>query len=202
MLEAIVASGIIVTAVSAALTLVQSSINGAKSSEEQIVAYSLARESIEVVRQIRDSNWLAGRDYDENIIGPGYILNSIPTFDPETSIWQLDFGDTDWDEDKVRVYKQTVIEGGAPVGLYRQAAVQPDGTVATRFRRLINLKKLCSNPAGSTANFIDYNLYSDSQPCPAGTENVGFEVNSHVRWDRPGGGEYQVHVIERMFDWR
>ncbi|MFH1046671.1 MAG: hypothetical protein V1738_00035 [Patescibacteria group bacterium] len=202
MLEAIVASGIIVTAVGAALTLVQSSINGAKFSEEQIVAYNLAREGMEVVRQIRDSNWLAGRDYDEGIVGPNYELAAVPLFDPTTNVWSLSYTGADWESNPSRVYRQVAPDGNVPVGLFRQWTTQPDSTEVTRFRRLVSLRKLCSDVGGSTANRIAYTSSAVSQPCPVGTDNVGVEVSSHVHWQRAGGSTSQVELVERLFDWR
>ena len=62
-LEATLAAGIMATAIASALTLTQASLNAEKQSETSIVAANLAREGIEAVRGLRDSNWLSGADF-------------------------------------------------------------------------------------------------------------------------------------------
>lgn len=68
LLEAVIALGIIITGVVAALTLAISNLSGAGTSEARITAANLAREGVEFVRNERDSNWVARRSWDANII--------------------------------------------------------------------------------------------------------------------------------------
>jgi hypothetical protein len=203
MLEVIVASGVIVTAVSAALTLVQSSLSGAKTSEEQIIAYTLAQESVEVVRHMRDSNWLAGRDYDDGLYGDSYEFRAVPVFDAATKTWTLDHDiSSSWDDNKIRVYKQVTNDGSVPAGMYLQADVQPDGSEVTRFIRRLTFRRICSKADGTTDNYISYERLSVAAPCPVGQENIGIEINSYVRWLNPSGEYNTVRLMERLFDWR
>jgi type II secretory pathway pseudopilin PulG len=202
MLEVIVASGVIVTAVSAALTLVQSSINGAKASEEKIVAFNLAREGLEAVRLIRDSNWLAGRDFDEGLWAPPFDYIGQPAFDPTTKTWSIFFESSDWESDGTRVYRQDFPVGLAQPGMYLQALAQPDGTEVTRFRRRLHLKRLCSTAVGSDENFIASYSQSDGLDCNPGDEKIGIEANVYIHWDQADGTYHEVHLIERLFNWR
>ncbi|MBU0625857.1 hypothetical protein KKF05_06020 [Patescibacteria group bacterium] len=202
MLEVIVASGIIVTAVSAALTLVQSSINGAKVSEEQIVAYNLAREGVEVARIIRDSNWLAGRDFDDGLWGPPLDYIGQPVFDSATKEWSIFFASSDWVNDGTRVYRQVAPIGTARPGMYFQAPIQPDGTEVTRFRRRLYLHRLCSTVVGSDENYIASYAQNDGLDCNPGDDKIGVEVNSYVRWDKADGTFNEIQLVEQLFDWR
>lgn len=68
LLEAVIALGIIITGVVAALTLAIGSLSGANASESRIIAANFAREGIELVRNERDSNWVAARPWDANIV--------------------------------------------------------------------------------------------------------------------------------------
>lgn len=64
MLELVIASGVISISVIAALTLITKTIDLAQQSQKNVEAGNYAREGIEIVRMIRDSNWL---DIDDNV---------------------------------------------------------------------------------------------------------------------------------------
>src|SRR3989338_7544584 len=55
LLEAVIALGIIITGLVAALTLAIGSLSGAGASESRIIAVNLAREGMEITRNRRDS---------------------------------------------------------------------------------------------------------------------------------------------------
>ncbi|MEA3249677.1 MAG: hypothetical protein U9Q03_04980 [Patescibacteria group bacterium] len=200
LLEAIVASGIIVTAVGAALTLVQSSINAAKESDNRLIASNLAREGVEVVRAMRDSNWLAGNDWDQGLEGAGFDYSGVVIFDAATKSWSMDFGAGSLDDVETAVYRQVVTGGPEQPGMFLQGIPQPAGTDTTLFRRITHTRALCSVVAGSTSNFINYELKADGESCA--TEKIGIDVRSYVRWTSAGGDEREIHVVERMFNWR
>ncbi len=58
LLEAIIAIGVILTAVIGSSTLIISSITAGRASQNRTEAANFAREGIEIVRAMRDSNWL------------------------------------------------------------------------------------------------------------------------------------------------
>ena len=58
LIEGVIASGIIATSLVVAVTLAVSNLSAAQANSDRILAGQLAREGIEVVRNIRDSNWL------------------------------------------------------------------------------------------------------------------------------------------------
>ena len=91
LMETIVAIAVMLAVVVAVLALVTSSVVGQKESEFQITAVNLAREGIEVVRGIRDSNWLAGAPWDQGLTGG---TKAIVDFDPESNQWQVVFNPT------------------------------------------------------------------------------------------------------------
>ena len=94
LLEMVFAIGILLIVVAAILALTTSNIVGQKESEFQIVANNLAREGIEVVRNIRDSNWLGGQAWDQGLVGN----IAIAEFNPANNSWQLDFDYSPGDE--------------------------------------------------------------------------------------------------------
>ena len=72
LIEVIVAIGIIVTALGGSLVLISKSVGRLSIPRNKIVAANLAAEGIEVVRNIRDSNWLdpASVSWDDGL-SPG-----------------------------------------------------------------------------------------------------------------------------------
>jgi type II secretory pathway pseudopilin PulG len=61
LMEIIVAMGVIISVLTSALVLITLTINSTKTSRLRIIAISLSQEGLEIVRNIRDNNWLAGR---------------------------------------------------------------------------------------------------------------------------------------------
>ena len=91
MLEAIIASGIIVTAVTSSLTLVSAAIGAEKESEGGIIGAGLAREGIEVVRSIRDTNWLTDAPWARGLEGAPTTTTACPCSRRETNSWSMLF---------------------------------------------------------------------------------------------------------------
>ncbi len=193
MLEAVIASGIIVTAVAAALTLVSRSIAAEKAAEDAIVAGNLAREGIEVVRNIRDSNWLAGAAWDGGIAGAAGDTTGVPIFNPATNAWNVDFAPSAITDAEAVVYRYATGAGNAVVGLFVQAASRPSAAVATPFSRLLTLDPICYDGVGGWAVSADGTCGSN--------EKIGIRVTSRVQWQSPGGPR-AVTMDEQLFNWR
>lgn len=62
LLETIVAIGVMMTGLISVMSLVVSNLNSEREAATRYQAVNLAREAIELVRNTRDSNWLAGSD--------------------------------------------------------------------------------------------------------------------------------------------
>lgn len=60
-MEVIIAITVIVFALLALISLISSSVSGLKPGGPKLTAVNLAQEGLEIVRNIRDSNWLAGK---------------------------------------------------------------------------------------------------------------------------------------------
>lgn len=66
-IEAFVGIAVLLIGVVGPMVLVNKNFQSARFSRDQITAYYLAQEAIEVVRQIRDDNLLNSRPWDENL---------------------------------------------------------------------------------------------------------------------------------------
>ena len=60
-MELIVVIAIILTSLVGLISLLSYSINGISPGKNKIIAINLAQEGLEVVRNIRDNNWLEGK---------------------------------------------------------------------------------------------------------------------------------------------
>ncbi len=189
-MEAVIAAGIIATAVSSALTLVQASINGEKESEFGIVGTNLAREGVEVVRTIRDSNWLAGRPWDDGLEGADQDYTGIPVFSTVDNNWTMDFTPNELPEDGARVYRFTSGDAGL-VGLNFQTIAPPSEAAVTNFNRLLELDPICA----------DRTVKVSGEECGAGNDKIGIRATARVTW-YSGGRRRTIAVEETLFDWR
>lgn len=75
LIETMVALTIVLVAVVGPISLIANSLRNIYFARDKMVAVNLAQEGIEVVRQKRDSNLLAGAIWDEGIIIGGYIID-------------------------------------------------------------------------------------------------------------------------------
>jgi Tfp pilus assembly protein PilV len=140
LLEAIIAIGVILTSTIASLTLIIVSIEANRGVRERLIAVNLAREAIEVVRMMRDSNWLANRDWTSGWAQPGVVVQEIPVFNTTSILppantnltrWSLFSGVADLNADEAKVYL-------TPEGRYVQQGITPIGQ-DTGYRRLITV---------------------------------------------------------------
>ena len=69
LLESMVAIAIFSIGISTAVFVIVQSINVGTRTKNRIIAANLTQEGIEVVRNIRDRNWLAGRPWTDGISG-------------------------------------------------------------------------------------------------------------------------------------
>lgn len=195
MLEAIIATGIIVTAVSSALTLVSSSINAEKNSERLLGAGNLAREGIEAVRMIRDSNWLAGAQWDLGIAGNVATSDytGVPVFNPAANQWTMNWTPNAVSATAPRICRHTT---GAHIGLQVTTTVAAcaAGTTDTGFRRIIAVDPLCDNGMGG------YTIVASGANCGA-AQKIGIRVTATVLWVL-GTNTRTISFEERLFNWR
>lgn len=60
LMEVIISVAVIITALVASIALLSFSISGISANKSKLIAASLVQEGLEIVRNIRDSNWFAG----------------------------------------------------------------------------------------------------------------------------------------------
>lgn len=117
LIETIVALGILIMGIVAALALMTSSISYSQASEQTIVVVNLAREGIEIVRSIRDLNGWSG-------IATGVWLTSINYVSGDLELVAADQNDP----------KDC---GNCQLQLYEGRYLHNSPGVATIFKRLV-----------------------------------------------------------------
>ncbi len=216
LMELIIAVGIILTGVVGTMTLVISTIQVSNSSKTQILAGNLAREGVEVVRSIRDNNWLAmdsglpGVTWNQLLHDAGNPTDytGVATFIPDQGIWQLTYGpDTaQFPGDTTAIYLNPI------TGVYSQW--ENPGTVPANFSkidfwRLITLNPICwdKNLTTPTAGRPEVIVPGDGSTCQspgvgdANYTQVGMEVRSRVRW-KEHGKAHTIELVDKLFNWK
>lgn len=187
MIELLIAFFVISVGLFAAVTLVFSNMNLVERDTDEVVAVNLAREGIELAKEVRDSNWLAGNAFDVGLAnGVDYTATPIwegtllaPATGPSFSFVANTLGDAD-----ARVITTTA-------GLFANAnaAASIDGT-ATKYFRLLTFHPICSD-----------DTTRDSGADCGGMTKIGVRVEAHVQWTRKTGlGDLTLY--EDLYDWR
>jgi hypothetical protein len=214
LLEAMVALLVLMIGIVSIIVLMLSSTLSARISRDQLMASNLAREGVEIVRSVRDSNWLKmealevhvadGSSYkwDDGLWGntalsPWYGV--YPTFDETAQTWGLNYTDAAVDADVWRVYwkHNTVL---LPFSLYNQYSAAPDpaDTVATKYTRKIYTYPICYD--STVIPPIETVLTADGQVCGVMTK-IGVQVKVEVKW-MDNGNARSTAVEARLYNWK
>lgn len=188
LIEVVVALGVVTTGVLAGLTLTTYNLNTSVASASRLVAANLAREGIEVIRQKRDSNWLAGQPWNQGIVEAGKYRLTV-YFDEAGNQWSTVSQAVDLANcDDCRIYLDPA------TGVYSHNNA---GALPTSYKRWLGLKEICWQAQNSSEAIL-----AAGQQC-AGVNQplVGYEVESLVTW-RENGRDHSLSVVDRLYDWR
>lgn len=192
LLEVIIAFAVVGVGLGASLTLLLTGGVENRRAELRSVAANLGREAIEVVRAQRDSNWLAGNPFDNGLYGTTAgttTWDGIVAFDPANGGWTLDFDadpPSDFSGDGI-VYSLA--------GTFRQLQGGVPGGTATQFRRIIQVRAICADPAGAERSILD------ASTCAGGDTKIGVAGTARIRWD-DRGKTFNSVLEERLYDWQ
>ena len=155
-----------------------SNIGGSQSAEFQIIANNLAREGIEVVRSMRDENWLSGEQWNQGFSDPGGTSNrTLVEFNETQNTWSLNFNFAD---DSLYI---------SPDGVYSH---EETGSTKSSYARFVDLDNICADSSGNERIAF---------PCLAGEQQVGIKVTSRVAWTERGR-QHAVTLEELLYAWK
>lgn len=183
LLETIIALGIITSGLVGMLSLTVSNQTAGGEASDRLIATYLAREGVEIARQMRDNNWLNRLPWDQDLES-GLDYTAVTLWDSAANIWTLDFTPEDIAHAYTRVWR-----GG---GLYFQSTQgSPPGATLTFYRRLLQLDEICQDKTVTTSG----------SACPGPNPKIGIRAQSIVEWDTKGN-THQLVMEERLFNWR
>ena len=189
LLETVIAIGIIVTGVVGTMNLTISNQTSSSDAQDRLIAVNLAREGVEVIRNIRDTNWLSCEiascnDWDEYLTS-GTITIGTLLFDPDTNTWIMDFTADSIDHNNARVWRRNA---GDYIGaMFQSDEAVPSNAALTGYNRIIELHSICDDKTITSS-------------CGA-KEKIGIRVQSTVKWENRGK-PLELTAEERLFNWR
>ena len=153
----------------------------------RLVASNLAREGVELARNIRDTNWIKGDPFAKNLNeGTNKLCVIIPpTLDRFSS---QACGEHLMGDEPFRIYQDL------QKGTYVQASVSATDK-GTGFYRTITMMPICTK---NDTNSIPTD--TPSEQCSF-DEITGLQVVSDVHWIQ-SGIEYNVLMTEQLYNWR
>lgn len=198
MIEAIVAVAIIGIALVGFLS--QSTYNYLAVSESfaRNIGSNLAREGIEAVRNMRDTNWLKGCPNPEKPaecftwnsgFSQGLEYSVVAILDAAAKKWSLSFVDKDFDacvaDESCRLHKS---QSGILTAL-------PTNAEPSIYYRQLELRPICVDAFACGGDGV----CQSGEKCPG--EQIGVEVFARVGWKK--GGEWRnVMLTERLYNWK
>ena len=126
LVETILAISIIALVITAAAELTQSSLRTGRTTMNQFIAYHLAEEGLELVRNMRDTNWLQNRPWNTGLGDGLYAIN-------ETAGLSVNNGRTLQRITTVQSAPEIALTGNATFkrGIEIQTKKTPDDTVSS-----------------------------------------------------------------------
>ncbi len=187
LLEAIIATSIIVVGISGVMSLSGSNLVASNISTQELLAINLAREGVEIITNIRDSNYLDNSlSWDNGLNSGGNNDDGILEYNDATNTWSVDF----LSNNTTFADSGTIMYLDPNTKMYRQNSTIVSGWEPTQYKRLVNINRICDT---------DVTDYVDNQQCSGST--VGYRILSEVEWsDR--GNTRSVTIEKRIFNWR
>ena len=188
LVETLVAITILLIAIAGPLTIAAKGLNGAFYARDQIIAYYLAQEGIEYVRNVRDTNSLNHLNWITGGLASGSGLNNcinsycrINVLDqnPATSVSSCVSDTTNNPLDSSLHCKALTIDSGPGGDLYNYT-----GSTATQFTRDI----IITNPDPSSSGIINLNTHE-------------LQITSTVSWRSPLP-DHSFSLTEDITNWQ
>lgn len=190
LIETLIAIFIIMMGLVATIEVARTSLIGHQEANTRVVATNLAREAVEVIHNIRDSNWLDKKSWENGLSDPvgGHI--GVPVLDYFNNEWSIDYTAATFADEITKVYRFT---SGSYNGLFIQQSLGPPvNSEITMFKRLVKLKSICYDNGAQTIE--------DSDSCFVG-DKIGVRIVVEVRWQERGR-PHDLTVEDSVYNWK
>jgi len=202
LLEAIIAIGVILVATISATTLIVTTIAAGRASTDKIEAVNFAREGVEVVRQIRDSNWMKRA---QNIVDGSGNGATTAQWDDSGSIFDgyKALGDATGkcyfavlDPQLGWALNVDTANPVAPCASSAQAVINKVTDNGPEFMT----QQYCPIGAGQSCKPTKYSRLISVQLLPDAVAGSYLNITSTIVWKNRGNKT--LAVTERLYDWR
>lgn len=195
--EVIIALAVMVLVIFSSTNLVVSIIRSNNENINTIIAYGLAQEGLEAVRNIRDSNWLLGADFNATLKENKVWGAAFPGFGSDDLIYTVEY-------EKLEPSNETI---DTPGMLFRVVPWDLQVLTDTTKARLYKLEtkrgderkeiKYTHDPSGTPTPFTRYVIIQPREY----EEGEGYIVSSVVTWDESGRAK-QVRLDTEITNWK
>ncbi len=193
LIELLIAMMVISVGLFTAATLVYGNLALVQRDTDQVTAMNLAREGLELAKQLRDSNWLAGKSFDDGMVGTDPMdYTATPKWTGGAVNPSFQFVANDFTHPDTAVV--AVSDVSALDFFANQTSDVPFAATSTPYQRLITFHPLCD----------DGSVKDSGSNCQQNNPNalkIGVRVESHIRWARKGT-QYDTVVFTDLYDWR
>lgn len=187
LLETIIAFTVIAVGISGVISLSGSNLIASNVSSKEVVAINLAREGVELVTNLRDSNYLDQLIiWNQGLESGATDDDGILEYNELTYEWSVNFlaSNTTTADAEARIYWDPGIR------MYRQSSSPQGDWEATPYSRAIEINRICSE---------DVTDFRDGSLC-SGTV-IGYRIVAEVAWDDHGNIQSN-RVEKRIYNWR
>ena len=190
LLEVIAAIFVLTLGISGPFALVEQLLVSASLAQDKLLASYLAQEGVEIVRNIRDSNWIdpssPAPDWDNGLYSDAnpatpYIFYNVPI-----SLY-FDSSDT-----QVLLYSDSYVQGGGVSGSN------------SGFFRFLYLDPICNDASGAEKiadKGENVSCGQSGSSVGAYPDKVGIRVISEVHWPSETSNK-KVIIEDRLYDWQ
>lgn len=186
LLETIVALGIIMSALVAVLSLVISNLITERVADMRLQALNFAREGIEAVKNIRDSNYLSN---------PENVWSGLPPSENQT--FKVFFNQDRSQKSLVEANEDAFIyQNLAGIYLQGENLSENHDFIKTPFSRSIMINGITCGDLGQNLQEKCNQYLQD-----AGVSKIGIKVDSIVSWTETGR-QHEITLTEKLYDWR
>lgn len=208
LIELIIAIGVFTVGILGAFSLALANLRIARENQDRVIAADLAREGLELVRNIRDTNWLrlqANEDCNTNDFG---LQLCTPANYMQKGVYAIDIYDnypsplqniTDKCGD-VEDLATCNCEAGynCNITIDNGNYYSHIGTTVTSMTRKIGIRPICFD--GNSESVVSF-PNNDCSDLAGSFEQIGIEVTVRVDWTRHGQSD-NVVVKELLYNWR
>lgn len=196
-------------------TLSEANLNSARNNFRKTLATNLGREAIELIRNRRDSNWLAieaNQDCDESDISEictwdyglknNYVAVSFEELEP------VDLNCNNFDEclglrgSEIFVHNEPATETTPAVFYYKHDPVDATGLIDiyTGINRVVRLQAICRDTAKDLGEVGGAESISNLSECLTGTK-IGVQVTVRLQWYSLNKKQ-SLDIVEKIYNWR